>query len=294
MPAGSASVRVSPGPRVLAYPPAELSSGKLDRIGEGIGKVVYASAHWVVKRERSGFQILALILLWRVLRRVERVLPGRLGRALIDRPSRQLRYLRILMQGVMLVLPKSVWFTTHVRQVWKVYHRRSLRGERLAEEQLAGTLLVPEAVIFPPVRVRVGGWPGWLIVSQATERAETTLHQRLAELAGAGRFTELERWLDRFLALRQSGWQLGLFSVDAHLKNFGIIGERIVLLDTGGLTDRWEEVESRLEYEDEVERPHQRLGLGEALAGRPDIAERFDARWKSTVSRAVVARHWPK
>ena len=52
-------------PRVLPHAPEELTRGRLRRIGEGIGKVVYASEQWVVKRERSPFEIVALIVLWR-------------------------------------------------------------------------------------------------------------------------------------------------------------------------------------------------------------------------------------
>jgi hypothetical protein len=280
-------------PRVLPSAPEELTRGRLRRLGEGIGKVVYASEHWVVKRERSPSEVVALIVLWKALRRLERMLPGRWGKRLAERPARQIRFLRLLTQAAMAVAPKSLWFTRHVREVWRLYHRRNIRGEGLAQEHLAGTSLVPERISFPPTRVRIAGWPGWLTVSEASERVETTLYQRLAELARAGRFEEVERWLDRFLELRQAGWQRGLFSVDAHLKNFGVTGDRIVLLDTGGLTNRWREIEGRLAYEEVVAQPHIQLGLGPILAARPDIARRFDERWKAIVNREVVRRHWP-
>lgn len=279
-------------PRVLARAPEELTQGRLRRLGEGIGKVVYASEHWVVKRERSPSEVVALIVLWKALRRLERLLPGRWGKRLAARPARQIRFLRLLTQAAMAIMPKSLWFTTHVREVWRLYHRRNIRGEGLAQAHLAGTGLVPQRVCFPPARVRIAGWPGWLTVSEATERVETTLYQRLAELARAGRFEEVERWLNRFLELRQAGWQRGLFSVDAHLKNFGVTGDRIVLLDTGGLTNRWREIEGRLAYEEVVAQPHIQLGLGPILAPRPDIARRFDARWKAIVNREVVRSHW--
>ncbi|MCW5981669.1 MAG: hypothetical protein KIT09_26530 [Bryobacteraceae bacterium] len=281
-------------PVVLAHPPEELLQARLRRLGEGIGKVVYASDHWVVKRERSPFEVAALIVLWKALRKGERLLPGRLGRRLIQRPALQIRALRLLTQASMLVVPKSIWFTTHVRQMWRLYHARNLRGENLAQQRLSGTRLIPQRVTFPPARVRVGGWPGWLTVSEATQRVESTLHRRLADLAAAGRWAELETWLNRFLDLRRAGWRRGLFSVDAHLKNFGVIGERIVLLDAGGLTNRWGEIESKLAFEEVVSQPHIQLGLGPILGSRPDIAARFDAQWKSTVNRAVVRLHWPE
>jgi hypothetical protein len=280
-------------PRLLAHAPEELTAGRLLRLGEGIGKIAYASQHWVVKRKRSPSEIVALILLWKLLRKFTRILPGRLGERLLEKPSKLIRFLRVLMQGVMMVVPRSVWFTTHIAEVWKIYRFRDARGTKLARLHLAGTSLVPELVCFPPVRIYVGGWPGWLTVSEATERVEDTLHQRLGNLAEAEEFEQVECWLGRFLDLRQSGWRRGLFSLDAHLKNFGVIGERIVLLDPGGLTDRWEEVEEHLSDGEVVAEPHVRLGLGPLLSKRPDIAERFNARWKTVVNRNRVREHWP-
>lgn len=273
--------------------PDELTSAPLRRIGEGIGQVVYASENWVVKRERTPSEVLALVVLWRALRKLERRLPGFLGKPLLEAPSRQLRLLRLIIQALMLVIPRSVWMTQRIRSVWKLYHRRSVRGARLADEYLAGTALIPGRVGFPPTRVQVLGWPGYLVVSKAEERAECTLYAKLKELAEQDRFAEIEVWLGRFLELRQSGWQRGLFSVDAHLKNFGVKRDKIMLLDTGGLTDRWKEVSERLAFEQTVDRPHVQLGLGSVLASRPDLAEQFDARWKATVNTKVVGDHWP-
>jgi hypothetical protein len=280
-------------PAVLAHAPAELTTGRLRRLGEGIGKVVYASEHWVVKRERSQSAVIALIVIWKAFRRIANHLPGRWGNRMLEHPSRWIRLLRVVTQGLLLVVPRSLWVTTHIGEVLHLYRSRDLRGETLAEEKLAGTTLVPQTVTFPPVRVKVIGWPGWLTVSEATERVEATLHQRLAELARAGRYGDIERWLDRFLDLRQSGWQRGVFSVDAHLKNFGVTGDRVVLLDPGGLTDSWADIECRLCFEEVVVEPHIQLGLGAVLGARPDVAERFNARWRRIVNPEQVRRHWP-
>src|SRR3954447_14538160 len=106
---------------VLAEAPPELTDGRLRRIGEGIGRVVYASDHWVVKRERSPHEVVALILLWRLLRKLERHVPGTLGKKLLQAPARQLRYLRVLIQAVMLIIPRGIWFTSHIRSVWRIY-----------------------------------------------------------------------------------------------------------------------------------------------------------------------------
>jgi len=280
--------------QVLPSIPEELTRGTLLRLGEGIGKVVYASENWVVSRERSPLEMVALILLWKALRQLERLLPGAWGRRLRNRPSRQIRFLRVLVQGVMILFPRALWYSTHIRFVLRLYHRRSVRGERLAQVHLTGSNLVPGKISFPPARVRVGGWPGWLVVSEAAERAGVTLYEKMAHLARESRFIEFEEWLDRLLEARQDGWRHGMFSLDAHLKNYGAIGERIVLLDNGGLTNRWAEVEKLLESAESVTQPHVQLGFGALLADHPEIGERFDQRWKSTVNREVVRSLWPR
>ena len=278
---------------LLARAPGELLAGPLQRLGEGIGKVVYASPHWVVKRERSPSEILALIVTWKLLRRVQKFVPGAGARLRFQHPSKQIRLLRVAAQTIVSVLPRTWWYTTHAWEVLKQYHRSSKRGERLAELHLMGTRMVPETIEFPPVRVQVSGWPGYLTVSEATERVEADLFRYLNGLASHERFEEVELWLNRLLDLRQAGWSQGVFSVDAHLKNFGVIGDRVVLLDPGGLTDKWTDIERRLEFEDKVEEPHAVLGLGEILAPRPDIAERFNARWKDTVNEETIRERWP-
>ncbi|MEN6602296.1 MAG: hypothetical protein ABFD86_07750 [Bryobacteraceae bacterium] len=279
-------------PRALSSAPAELTCQRLQRIGEGVGKVVYASEHWVVRRERSSSEIIALIVIWKLARRIAHFIPG--GDKLFERPSHRNRLFRVMMQSLILLVPRGLWYTTHIGEVWRIYRFRSERGESLAQTCLHGTALVPEEVIFPPTRVQVGGWPGWLEVSQATQRVEDTLYARLVELAEEGRFEEVEEWLNRFLELRQAGWSRGVFSMDAHLKNFGVCGDRVVLIDTGGLTDSWSEIQTRLGTEQNDVDPHIRLGMGSLLASRPDIAERFNSRWRAVVSSEGVRQHWPE
>jgi hypothetical protein len=288
------SARARSESHVIPQIPGELTQRPLRRLGEGIGKVVYASEHWVVSRERTPLEMVALILLWKALRKLEWLLPGAWGKKLRDRPSRQIRFLRVMVQAAILVFPRALWFSSHIRDVLRLYHRRSVRGEKLALAHLTGSDLIPERIEFPPERVRIGGWPGWLMVSEAAERVDSTLHQKMLQLAAEDRFDELEEWLERLLEVRRAGWRRGLFSLDAHLKNFGTIGERIVLLDTGGLTNRWIEVEQRLEAEESMEDPHVRLGLGALLEEHSEIAHRFDQRWKETINAVVVRECWPR
>ncbi|MBL0160289.1 MAG: hypothetical protein IPP47_24865 [Bryobacterales bacterium] len=271
------------------HAPAELTTCRLHRLGEGIGKVVYASEHWVVKRARQPSEILALIVIWKMLRRLERLLPGHR----VSRPAHQFHFLRVLVQALVRVVPRGLWMMTHAGEVWRTYRARDQHGETLTREHLAGTPVVPRTIRFPPTRVEVDGWPGYLTVTEATERMEATLHQRLHDLAAAGRLEEVEVWLNRWLALRQAGWQRGVFSLDTHLKNFGVTGDRVVLLDPGGLTQDWSAIEKRLTYEGSVASPHRQLGLGTLLRGHPEIARRFDAHWRATVNPATVQHHWP-
>jgi hypothetical protein len=212
----------------------------------------------------------------------------------MKKPSLILHMMRVVTQAAMAVLPKSLWFTTHIAQVLRAYHYHDRPGEKLARARLTGTGLVPERITFPPATVLVGGWPGWLTVGEATERVEDTLDRRLATLAAAGDFDSIRFWLNRFLETRQAGWKKGLFSVDAHLKNFGIIGDRIVLLDSGGLTDRWNNIAARLEREEGLAEPHVQLGLAGVLSEAPQLAREFNERWKAIVNRDSVQELWPE
>src|SRR3954452_2937180 len=73
--------------RALNHAPEELTHDRLQRLGEGIGKVVYGSKHWVVKRERPPGEVVALIILWKLLRRWAHALPFRWGDHLMKKPS---------------------------------------------------------------------------------------------------------------------------------------------------------------------------------------------------------------
>ena len=70
--------------------------------------------------------------------------------------------------------------------------------------------------------------------------------------------------------------------------------QRVVLLDTGGLTNRWSDIEERLGLEDEFLSPHAGLGLEMTLRDRPDIAECVSTRAGGRlVNPAAVRRIWP-
>jgi hypothetical protein len=282
------------GLRVLPRAPEDLTRGRLVRVGEGINKVVYASDRWVVKRQRCPSEIIALICVWKVLRRLDHFLPGGLGLRLLERPGKQIRFLRLMFQAIVVPIPRAVWLATHIGSLWRWHSSREVQGQVLADAYLAGTPLVPTRVLFPPTRVKVGGWPGWLVVSEAMERVEMTLQDRINDLARALRFDEIEVLLERFLDFRKSGWKRGVLSLDPHLKNYGVIGNRVVLLDAGGLTNNWREIETRLGAEDEFTSPHVRLGLEMTLRDRPDIAQRFDARWRAAASVESVRSQWSR
>ncbi len=279
--------------QALDAAPEELTRARLKRIGEGVGKVVYASEHWVVKRERGASEIIALILIWRMMKRLERWLPRSMTAKWFSHPSAPLRVLRMALQAAVAVVPRGVWFSTHWGRVWQKFVHRDVRGEYLAVKHLSGTSLVPETVTFPPTLVKVAGWPGWLVVTEATERVEETLYDRLKKLAAQGDWGEVERWLERLLELRRAGWRRGVFSVDAHLKNFGVIQSRVVLIDSGGLTDRWEDVERHLASVARNGPAGRQFGLEEILAGAPELSERFEAHWRELTAPQSLRDLWP-
>ncbi|MEZ5403732.1 MAG: hypothetical protein R2729_28890 [Bryobacteraceae bacterium] len=276
----------------LASAPDELTARPLERLGEGIGKVVYASEHWVVKRERSPLGMASLIVLWRSLKRVEPWIPKQWWQRMTARPTKRLRLMHLFTQAALAVIPRRLWYKAPVRNQWWTWVTRDRRGESLARRELDGSGLIPERIEFPPTRVRVKGWPLWFTVDEADERVDCTLYDRLEEAARRRDTRAIDLWLGRFLELRLRGWTYGLFSVDPHSKNFGVIGDRVVLLDPGGLTDRWDDVEKRLDLEDVVAQPHIQLGLGPVLGSFPEIAAGFDARWREVVNRDAVRRQW--
>lgn len=285
-------MRLAADYETLPRAPEELTRDRLKRIGEGIGKVVYGSEHWVVKRERSPTEIVALIIVWRTLRRWAHRLPFGLGDRWLTRESAIIGGISKIIQTALIVIPRSVWFTRRVAASWTTYRARNRRGERLARRVLAGTGMMPARICFPPITVLVTGFPGWLTIREATERVDTTLDRLIHDFARQGDFDAVERWLDRYLETRQNGWRRGLFSVDAHLKNFGVIGDRIVLLDSGGLTDRWQDIEERLQKDERIMEPHKALGLQEVFESHPELAARFDERWRALVNRDRVGPHF--
>src|SRR3954470_2028999 len=96
-----AAISDPPGTTWLPGPPEELTKMRLRRLAEGVGKVVYASEHWVVKRERSPSEVVAIIVLWHGLRKLKRVLPHGWVDHLLRGPSREIRFLRVLVQSAM-------------------------------------------------------------------------------------------------------------------------------------------------------------------------------------------------
>ncbi len=284
--------RASGDLEVLLHAPEDLTRARLVRLGEGINKVVYASDHWVVKRQRRPSEIIALVLVWKFLKKLDRILPGGIAARMMERPSRRIRMLKVVFQAIVLPIPRAAWLATHVGALWKWHSSREVHGQVLADAYLAGTPLVPNRVLFPPTRVKVHGWPGWLVVSEAVERVEGTLQDKINELARARRFDEIEGWLERFLDFRHAGWRRGVLSLDPHLKNYGVVGDRVVLLDAGGLTNNWREIEERLVADDEFASAHVRMGLEWTLRDRPDIAQRFDDRWKASVTPDAIRKIW--
>jgi hypothetical protein len=59
------------------------------------------------------------------------------------------------------------------------------------------------------------------------------------------------------------------------------------------VTNRWQDISARLSKDEQVQEPHIQLGLESLLADRPEVAQRFNERWKQMVNIESVREHWP-
>jgi len=66
-------------------------------------------------------------VLWKALRRLNGCCPER-GEKAARPPLPPIRFLRVLVQGAILVFPRALWFSSHIRDVLRLYHRRSVRA----------------------------------------------------------------------------------------------------------------------------------------------------------------------
>ena len=124
-----------------------------------------------------------------------------------------------------------------LRRVLRVYRARDRRGEKLARKHLAG-----EPVWFPNASHfrRRRSWPGAarVAVRPRGHRARGR-YPRPRSRTSQKRGISTKSSAQPIPPYPPERWQLGSFSGGCALKNFGVIGKRIVLLDTGGPTNRW-------------------------------------------------------
>jgi hypothetical protein len=51
---------------------------------------------------------MALIGVWKLLRRLAHFLPGQVGRRLLEKPGKQIRFLRVVFRVLVVPIPRSV------------------------------------------------------------------------------------------------------------------------------------------------------------------------------------------
>jgi hypothetical protein len=109
-------------PRLLPHAPEELTSQRLIRLGEGVAKVVHASPHWVVKRHLSLTGIVALMVVWKAILRVARLLPHPWRAGFVHRSSQNIRLFGTQIQPNIAGIPPSFCCTTHTGEAWRAHH----------------------------------------------------------------------------------------------------------------------------------------------------------------------------
>lgn len=276
----------SPDPEAVR---AELTRGRLERVGSGFEKIVFGSPNWVVKvpRDERGLAaaLLATVVVGRALR------PWRSS----ARPGATARLWQAL-QGALragLLLVPGRWLRgAGVERRVQWLRARAEECQRLALRCLDGTTLVPHRVELAPTVIRTARWGRRWTVTAAYQRVERTLWDEALRCRRLGRPRELEQCLDRLLLFQTELWRRGVFfGASNPLENHGVLGDRVVLLDHSGLTEDPRAIRDAL---DTVRAQWLDQTRGLYAAGRPAGApDAFERRLAALMQPAAIRRYWP-
>ena len=288
----------------------ELIAHPLPVIGAGLGKAVYGTKHWVVKQKRglpvtaSYFMVRRFTPRWAKIF-AERLLSmdfpwgdpaGWLPRDELDQTRLEwvFRWRYAVARLWLTVIPEAWWLPSEFGREAVAHERMDREGQQLAEQCLKGTGLIPRRVIFPPIQVSVQGWPWRLSVCEAHERTDISLRSHLHQLDTSGRWEDLRAWLDRVAALQPRLWEHGVFNMDMNvLANHGILNGKVVLVDSGRLTNDPRTIGAFLDSNFEQFMIHNRRALTYLLPKHPEVRDYFTAQWRALLTRDNLSAVWP-
>ena len=285
---------------------AELTRGRLERVGSGFESIVYGSTCWVVKipRDERGLaaSLLATVVVGRALRPLRAWAEGRRGTG-TARGRRwwsagivAARRLWPVLQGgfraLLTMVPGRLWRGSGIERRARWLRARAEECQRLAVRCLDGTPLVPRRVELPPTGIRVARWGRRRTVTMAYQRVDRTLSDEVRRCRELGRFDALDQWLDRFLSFQIVLWQRGVFFAASNpYENHGVLGDRLVLLDYSGLIEDPQTIRLNLDTVRArwLEQTRDLYTTGRSTASR----EVFEQRLSELLQPSAVRTHWP-
>ena len=284
---------------------AEFTGAPLERVGSGFESIVYGSTCWVVKvpRDERGLaaSLLATVVVGRALRPLRTCggAPGNrepAGAAMAfcrDRrgPTPVARGARGL-PAILIMVPERSWRGSGIERRARWLRARAEECQRLAMRCLDGTPLVPRRVELPPTRIRTARWGRRRTVTTAYQRVDRTLWDEALRCGRLGRVDELDRWLDRFLSFQIMLWRRGvLFAASNPYENHGVLGDRLVLLDHGGLIEDPRTI--RLSLDTVRTRWLEQTRDLYTTARSTASCEPFGQRLSDLLQPSAVRMHWP-
>jgi hypothetical protein len=282
---------------------AELTATPLERVDGGTYRVVFGSRGWVVKRSRSFRNSVAIAVAAHLAEKLRRVTDRRLralgwgtpGLALdpMSREGRSRAMLRLAVVGIiragLTVVPAPLWKATPTaREVRDARLSSALSAELAA--RLDGTGLTPPRIDVQATRVRARGRRSFSVTT-AFRRVNHTILADLRAHAKHRRDAEIDALLDGFLECQVELWRRGVFSMDIlPFVNYGVLDGRVVLLDSGSLTD------DPLTIRRFLAARGAKLAYTEAVLAvllTPERARRFRERMAGLFTPIVVRRYGP-
>lgn len=221
----------------------EITSRPLPKIGEGVGSVAYASAHWVFKRQRGvreGVALVQTFLLLRELARSPFIADHRqkaLSKKLTEQSPSLVRFVHYVFWFLYALVPTSFLNSSAAFNLWSSDVESQQTGARNANPKR----LAKRVMFEHSFKARLDGWPWPVEVKEAQTRV-TVLKDYLSLLVNLGDIGDgstYERVVTEFIQWRDIAWRdTRLLTLDGHPGNWGVRdrngnGYEFELIDVG-------------------------------------------------------------